>query len=359
VRGSADGIWFKSNDNNPSGGGHYIAGNTIIGGWDGIGGEEEGSGHGTFDRDATVENNTIQNTWDDCIQSEGGDQNVRIRNNDLSGCGTGIAFAAPVTGPLYVENNYVHDLVTGLYDNHFCYKVGQGSGLGTTYMTRNTCVVISAPGQEADGIHQTNENLSAIVSRGNVFNVSRYVFTLGYPSVPSGMDFDEDCIWSTNQNIIKWGSAYYASLASFQSATGQESRGQQTTNCSSQGTPTPTPTATATHTPTPPASAPDSDGDSLGVVDVYGQLVFRNTIEAFVGTNPYDACSGLGQDAWPPDLTHNAVVNIADAVAFRPHMGGAQGQPNYSPRFDLTANQVVNIADVLLMAPFMGQVCHP
>ena len=105
--GSADGIWFKSSDANPSGGGHYIAGNTIIGGWDGIGGEEEGSARGTFDRDTVIENNTIRDCWDDGIQSEGGDQNVRIRDNDISGCGAGIAFAAPITGPLYIENNYI------------------------------------------------------------------------------------------------------------------------------------------------------------------------------------------------------------------------------------------------------------
>src|SRR4030042_1062091 len=189
-----DRLWFKSNENNPSGGGHYIAGNTIIGGWDGIGGEEEGSAHGTFHRNTIVENNTIQDTWDDCIQSEGGDQNVRIRSNDLSGCG---------------------------------------------------------PGREDDAIPQTNENLTPILSRRNVFHVSRYVFTLGYPSVPAGMDFDEDCIWSTNENIIKWGSDYYTRRASFQAATGQEENGREGQDCSSPEPSSPTPTRTPTRTPTP------------------------------------------------------------------------------------------------------------
>src|SRR4030042_379320 len=63
--GVADGIWFKSNDHNPSGGGHYIAGNTIIGGWDGIGGEEEGSAHGPFDRDTITETKPIPDCWAD------------------------------------------------------------------------------------------------------------------------------------------------------------------------------------------------------------------------------------------------------------------------------------------------------
>src|SRR6476646_7344467 len=40
-RGQGNGIWFKSSSQRPSGGGHYLAQNTIVGGWDGIGGEVE------------------------------------------------------------------------------------------------------------------------------------------------------------------------------------------------------------------------------------------------------------------------------------------------------------------------------
>ena len=36
-----DGIWFKSDSSLPRGGGHYISGNVIKGGFDGIGGETE------------------------------------------------------------------------------------------------------------------------------------------------------------------------------------------------------------------------------------------------------------------------------------------------------------------------------
>ena len=247
VRGSTDGIWFKSNDNNPSGGGHYIAGNTIIGGWDGIGGEEEGSAHGTFDRDTIVENNTIRDAWDDCIQVEGGDTNVRVRNNDLSGCGTGIAFAAPMSGPLYIENNTIHDLVTGLYQNHVCYKVGtNGSSSATTYLTGNSCDVRG--GQEANGIHQSGgDNMTPIISRNNRYYVEGYVYYIGDSR---GQDYDSDCMYKVNvitDNFVKWSGTYYANLAAFRAATGQEAHGQETANCSSA----PTPTATATRTPTP------------------------------------------------------------------------------------------------------------
>jgi len=248
--GSADGIWFKSNDANPSGGGHYIAGNTIIGGWDGIGGEEEGSPHGTFDRDTIVEDNTIQDTWDDCIQSEGGDQNVRIRNNDLSGCGTGIAFAAPMSGPLYIEGNTIHDLVTGLYDNHVCYKTGTNAySTAVSYMTGNSCDVHG--GDEANGIHQSGgDNMTPIVSRDNTYDVDGYIYYLGQGGIATGTDFDQDCMFTTNENFAKWNNVYYSTLSSFQAATGQEQNASQGQDCSSSPPPSPTPTRTPTPTPT-------------------------------------------------------------------------------------------------------------
>jgi len=260
-QGAADGIWFKSRDLTPSGGGHYIAGNTIIGGWDGIGGEEEGSAHGTFDRDTIVENNTIQECWDDGIQSEGGNQNVHLRNNDISGCGTGIAFAAPVTGPLYIEQNHIHDLSMGLYENLFCFKVGNDGG-GTTYLTENVCDVDSsaeaAQGAGADGIHQTNEGLSPIISRRNIFQVSAYVFILPEYPLPPGTSLDEDCVSTTDpERFIKWsGSVYFAGLAELQ-AVGQEPNGRQTTDCSFLGTPAPLPSL-APPPRTTPGAAPSA-----------------------------------------------------------------------------------------------------
>jgi len=262
--GAADGIWFKSRDLTPSGGGHYIAGNTIIGGWDGIGGEEEGSARGTFDRDTIVENNTIRDCWDDGIQSEGGDQNVHLRNNDISGCGTGIAFAAPVTGPLYIEQNHIHDLSMGLYENLFCFKVGNDGG-GTAYLTENVCDVDSsaeaAQGAGADGIHQTDEGLSPIVSRRNIFQVSGYVFILVEFPLPAGTSLDEDCVSTTDpERFIKWsGGVYYASLAELQ-AVGEEPKGRQTTDCSFLGTPTPLPSLTP-----PPRSTPGTAAETATV----------------------------------------------------------------------------------------------
>ncbi len=252
-RGYADPIWFKSNDGNPSGGGHTITGNTVIGGWDGIGGEEEGSAHGSFDGDTTIANNTVRDCADDGIQVEGGDNNVHVTGNDVAGCGAGIAFAAPIVGPLYVENNYIHDLVWGWWTAFFCFKVGNFGG-GTTYLTGNVCDTTSAAEQSqggADAIQQTNDGLSPIISRGNTYHASRYVLELGWedPSA-NGSSFDSDCLTTTDPDrFVKWDGSYYYSLAAFQAGSGQELNA----TCAA-GTPTPTPTPTTTPTRTPTAT---------------------------------------------------------------------------------------------------------
>ena len=51
---------------------------------------------------------------------------------------------APATGPLYIENNRIQDLKTGLYGNLCCLKVGNDGG-GTTYLTENVCDVACRP----------------------------------------------------------------------------------------------------------------------------------------------------------------------------------------------------------------------
>lgn len=225
--GYGNGIWFKSTSSQPSGGSHYIAGNTIVGGYDGIGGEPEGDSRGSFDRDTVIEKNVIRDCWDDGIQAEGGAQNVRVRNNEIVGCATGIAFAAPMTGPLYVEGNYIHDLKRGPQGNLFCFKAGNSTS-ATIYLTGNRCY----PGAGADGLKQTNGGLGPIVSRYNAFQVGRYVFEFS-DRPPSGSSFDYDCLHTTDSGrFIKWGGSLYGDLASFRRATGQEPNGRETTDCS-------------------------------------------------------------------------------------------------------------------------------
>jgi len=255
--GCANGIWFKSNDSNPSGGGHYIAGNRISDVWDGIGGEEEGSPRGTLDRNSVVENNVITSCHDDGIQSEGGNLNNVIRNNDISGCGTGVAIAPVGTGPLTVEGNYIHDLVMGDLENLFCFKVGSPSS-GLARLINNRCVVNSSAEQGeggADGIHQTDPGMSPMYLRNNVFYVSRYVYEI---FEPADFDSQSNCLVPLDDDYFtEWEGTPYASLAAFQQATGLEQGSTQSEACNIPPAPTSAlPAATAPAGPATTVASP-------------------------------------------------------------------------------------------------------
>jgi len=219
--GQGDGIWFKSNSENPSGGGHYIAGNTIVGGFDGIGGEVESDIHGSFDRDTLIENNTISFCGDDGIQVEGGDVNVTVRNNTIRECGSGISFAPNLIGPLFIQGNTIISSTTGILGNWMCFKIGQDMARsGLTYISDNVC-------QAGDGIQQTNGGIGRYITSNNKFTVSAYIFEL-FEMPAAGSSFNNDCMISsdTNGRFTKWNGTVYSTLAAFRSASGHEANGR-------------------------------------------------------------------------------------------------------------------------------------
>lgn len=221
-RGRANGIWFKSNSEVPSGGGHTITGNTIRGGWDGIGGETEGDEHGTFDRDTLIQGNRISECLDDGIQVEGGNEDVRVVDNEVSGCASGIAFAPTLVGPLYIERNAIRDLEEGIYDNRSCFKLGY-EGEGTIYLTENICDT------HGDGLLQSNAGTSPIVSRRNCIDVTGV--TIGIGDIRD-MDLQEDFLRTiSTDRFAGWDGENYATLRDFQRATGQEEGGPDSAVC--------------------------------------------------------------------------------------------------------------------------------
>ena len=253
----ADGIWVKSNESNPSGGGHYIGSNRISNVWDGIGGEEEGSSRGAYDRNSTIERNVIGPCHDDGIQMDGGNQNNVVQDNEVYGCGSGVSFNPVNTGPLTIRRNYIHDLVSGDWfgGDSYCFKVGGGGG-GTTTLDSNRCIV---PSGGTDGIHQTNDGLTPLSSSGNCYITSRYVFEIGGPV--SGLAFDGDTIYTTDATgrFVKWQGAQVG-FAAF-NALPQVGTEVLSQTCPSNSTPTPasqtptaTPTSTVTSTATPTAT---------------------------------------------------------------------------------------------------------
>jgi len=234
--GKSNCVWFKSTNSSPSGGGHLIKGNKLSGCYDCIGGETESDIHGCFDKDTVIENNTISDCYDDGIQVEGGTQNVVVRNNTIKRAAIGIASAGAQTGPLTIEKNTITEGKPGYYDFSTCFKIGK-TGAGTTYFTDNTCILsgsncLAPGGMGCGGWSQTNSGLNTIVTKGNKISTSYYVIELSGPPA-AGTSFDNDCLHTTDTTrFVKWNGQQYDDLAAFQSATGQENNGTQSSSCS-------------------------------------------------------------------------------------------------------------------------------
>jgi hypothetical protein len=72
---------------------------------DGIGGASNFSFQGSPNRDSDIYGNIISNCWDDCIESEGANMNVRIWSNYIHHSFVDIATAATSMGPIYIFRN--------------------------------------------------------------------------------------------------------------------------------------------------------------------------------------------------------------------------------------------------------------
>jgi hypothetical protein len=93
------------------GGNHVIRDNRIDGGDeghkfnDGIGGEDNFTPYGFPNADSDIYRNHVADAWDDGIEAEGGNRNVRIWANYIDNTGTGIATTPVTVGPIYVFRN--------------------------------------------------------------------------------------------------------------------------------------------------------------------------------------------------------------------------------------------------------------
>jgi hypothetical protein len=106
------------------------------------------------------------------------------------------------------------------------------------------------------------------------------------------------------------------------------------------------------------SSDPDDDNDSLGLPpgdDPPGGF-FRDSVEAFIGTDPLDECAdtsdandetGAGISPWPPDFNDNGLVDIGDLVALRNHW--VPLGETYGVRYDLNANGICGIGDLVVL----------
>jgi hypothetical protein len=85
---------------------------------------------------------------------------------------------------------------------------------------------------------------------------------------------------------------------------------------------------------------------------------FINGVEAFIGTDPLDACpDNLNDDAWPSDMDNNKTADLLDVLVYKPAANTNAGDANYKPRVDLDANGTVNLLDLLKFKQDFNKSC--
>ena len=101
-----------------------------------------------------------------------------------------------------------------------------------------------------------------------------------------------------------------------------------------------------------PVLVPESlDSDSDG---------FTDAVEAYLGTDPLDACPDNPFDAtWPLDVNNDGGINVvADVLNFRGRIGATPGAPWWWQRLDFNADGLISVVgDVLMYRGRIGDTC--
>ena len=156
---------------------------------DGIGGGNNFSREGSPNRDSDIYGNFIRNCWDDAIESEGANMNVRIWGNYLHLFYNGIATACVSRGPLYVFRNVYakgrrtkSDPLGGA-----CIKTGERGefGGGRRFVLHNTA--LQPRGVSNAFTSHANPNC---VSRNNIFDCRGSLATKEEKEPASDYDYD-------------------------------------------------------------------------------------------------------------------------------------------------------------------------
>lgn len=108
-----------------------------------IGGGENASYRGSPGHDSDIYGNFISHAWDDGLEVEGGNRNVRVWGNYITQCLMSIGNAATSIGPLYVWRNVAgrcqaHPGAAGGYFLKMGFAVGEEWMTGHQYIFHNT-----------------------------------------------------------------------------------------------------------------------------------------------------------------------------------------------------------------------------
>jgi hypothetical protein len=126
---------------------------------DGMGGEDNFSDTGFPNSDSDIYGNKISHTWDDAIESEGANMNVRIWGNYMDYTATGVASTVDSVGPLYIfrnvwnHNRFFEGRAADSDDRQPMFKSGSSSDFnnGRRYIFHNTMLQPMDDGSVANG----------------------------------------------------------------------------------------------------------------------------------------------------------------------------------------------------------------
>ena len=175
-------------------GGNVIRYNEIIstedhGYNDGIGGGRNFSFTGNLNKDSDVYGNIIRSVWDDAIECEGGNTNIRIWGNYMHFFFNAIATASTSKGPIYIFRNVAGESRTGHRNSTggAFIKTGERDefGGGRRFVFHNTIL-------QPDGVTNvfTGHVNPNCVTRNNIFDVPGRLATDKEKEPKSDYDFD-------------------------------------------------------------------------------------------------------------------------------------------------------------------------
>lgn len=183
---------------------------------DGIGGSDNFSTTGFPNSDSDIYGNIVANAWDDAIEAEGGNRNVRIWGNYLDQTTTGVATTATHWGPVYIFRNVYNrsrqfsEVPADSDDRNTFAKSGSTSsyGNGRRYVFHNTLLQAANP----DGTYPlgagggvtgsgSSQPMTNTVTRNNILHIWKSWWSSIEDYGGSANDVDYDLY---NGNIVAY-----------------------------------------------------------------------------------------------------------------------------------------------------------
>lgn len=156
---------------------------------DAIGGGSNFSDVGNMNRDSDIYGNFIRSVWDDAIEVEGANMNVRVYGNYMDLFFNGIATASTTRGPIYIFRNVAGESRTGQRNSSggSFIKTGEREpfGGGRRYVFHNTILQPNGVSHAFSGHVIPN-----CVTRNNIFDVPGRLATQHEKEPASDYDYD-------------------------------------------------------------------------------------------------------------------------------------------------------------------------